>query len=242
MEELIERFKKLPQKQKIIITVVLSIIILIAFGLIYKAFYVEDVETLESENIEENVEEMQNKIEEERESKIGILENKKTVTVHVVGEVNSPGVYTLNEGSRIIDAINSAGGRTEEADLSKINLAYIIEDGIQIYIPSIRENKSSNEELRENSYIREDAGDDIISSTVTKENEGEGTGKEAKVNINTANLEKLQTLPGIGQSTAQKIIEYRQQNGKFKTEEDLKNVTGIGESKYENLKDKVTVK
>lgn len=240
MEEIVEKFKKLPQKKKIIIIAIFIIIILIAFYLIYKTFYIEDIELPENENINQSTEETKN---EERESKIGILENKKTVTIHIVGEVNSPGVYTLNEGARIIDAINAAEGYTEEADLSKINLAYIIDDGIQVYIPSIRENRNQAEESEE-SFIKGDAGKDIISDSITQEinKNKENIGNESKININTANLERLQMLPGIGLSTAQKIIEYREQNGKFKTTDDIKNVNGIGENKYEIIKEKITVK
>ncbi len=239
MEKILERINNLPQKQKITIAIFVCIVILIAFVFIYK-FYndgEEGVIGIEDNNIEAS----QNKeVEEsaERTSKIGILDSKKTITVHVVGEVNSPGVVTLNEGARIIDAINAAGGSTEEADLSKVNLAYVVDDGIQIYIPSIKDVTTVGEE-RQTSFIREDAGDDIINTNASNDDSKHQGGK---VNINTANAEKLQTLPGIGQSTAQKIVEYRTQNGKFKTEEDLKNVAGIGESKYNSLKDKITVK
>lgn len=237
MEKILERIKNLTQKQKIAIGVLTFIVIIIVFIVIFNFYGEGEAETI---GIESNNELYQSENNESSEitSKIGIVENKKTVIVHIVGEVNSPGVVTLNEGARIIDAINAAGGSTEEADLSKVNLAYIVEDGIQIYIPSIRDLTTVEKEKR-TSYIREDAGDDIINNNSSNENaENQG----GKVNINTANEEKLKSLPGIGESTAQKIIEYRNQNGKFKTEEDLKNVAGIGESKFNNLKDKITVK
>lgn len=235
MENVLERIKNLPQKQKIVIGILVCIAIIIALVFIYR-FYNDGEESvigIESNNI--NDVQSQEEISSEKTSKIGILDSKKTVTVHVVGEVNSPGVVTLNEGARINDAINAAGGRTEEADLSKVNLAYVVEDGIQIYIPSIRDVTT----VGENKFIREDAGDDVINTNASND---ESNRQGGKVNINIASVEKLQTLPGIGQSTAQKIVEYRTQNGKFKTEEDIKNVAGIGESKYNSLKDKITVK
>lgn len=168
-------------------------------------------------------------MQEQESEKIGIIDKKEKVVVHIIGEVNDPGVITLEEGSRIIDAINSAGGKTEEADLSKINLAYIVEDGTQIYIPRINEN------LNDVELISSEAGKQVVlDNSISEKSLG-------KVNINTANKEKLETLPGVGETTAQKIIEYRDINGKFKSIEEIKNVNGIGESKYNSLKDKIFV-
>lgn len=212
----------LTKKQKTILIIISISILSILFIYIFKNLN-------ESENSDEII--LNNDTNEtiESEEKIGILNTKAKVVVHVIGEVNNPGVVTLDEGSRIIDAINSAGGKTEEADLSKINLAYIIEDGTQIYIPRINENMNNVE------LISSDAGQEVIMSNLEAEE------VKTKVNINTANKEKLETLPGIGETTAQKIIEYREQNGKFKTIEDIQNVPGIGEAKYNSLKDKITV-
>ena len=241
LENLTNKIKNLNNKQKIIVLVVGFALIILVLLFLYKIFYVEDEELIFENNIQENlidVNQDTNEIEESKNSKIGIIENKKTVTVHVIGEVNSPGVVTLEEGSRIIDAINAAGGKTEDADLTKVNLAYVIEDGVQIYIPSIKETAKSSEDEQSIEYMTDGPGDGIIISSASQEKEDE---KQVIVNINTANLEKLQTLPGIGESTARKIIEYREQNGKFATIEDLKNVSGIGESKFNNIKDKITV-
>ncbi len=244
IENLLEKIRNLTNKQKIIVCIIIFLIIICGFVFLYKMFYVEDDEIIIQQNeTEESVNNEENNIEENiiqniKENKIGILNNKNTIVVHVVGEVNSPGVVTLNEGARIIDAINAAGGKTEDADLSKVNLAYIIEDGVQIYIPSITETaKIGESEQEEIKYIREDAGEGIILTTASEETNE----KQVKVNINTANLEKLQTLPGVGESTARKIIEYRENNGKFTNIEDIKNVSGIGESKYNSLKDNITI-
>jgi len=215
----------LSKKQKIIISIVIIIIFSLFLIYVYQNLYVDDSEIILSNNINDvtlNTNEIDVKEEKNNEEK---------VVVHVIGEVNNPGVVTLPEGSRIIDAINKAGGKTEEADLSKINLAFIVEDGTQIYIPRINEN------LNQINLISDDAGIGvIINDSNLEENK-----VEVKVNINTASKEKLETLPGIGETTAQKIIDYREANGKFKTIEDIKNVSGIGEAKYESLKDKITV-
>ena len=215
----------LSKKQKIFISIVIIIIFALVLIYVYQKLYEEDSEIILSNNINDvtlNTNEIGTKEEKNDEEK---------VVVHVIGEVNNPGVVTLKEGARIIDAINGAGGKTEEADLSKVNLAYVVEDGTQIYIPRINEN------LNQINLISDGAGIGvIINDSNLEENK-----VEVKVNINTANKEKLETLPGIGETTAQKIIDYRETNGKFKTIEDIKNVSGIGEAKYESLKDKITV-
>ena len=215
----------LTKKQKIIISIVIIILFTLVLIYVYQNLYVDDSEIILSNNIN-NVTENTNEIETIEEKN-----DEEIVVVHVIGEVNNPGVVTLPEGSRIIDAINMAGGKTEEADLSKINLAYIVEDGTQIYIPRINEN------LNQVNLISDGAGIGVI----INDSDVEENKVEVKVNINTANKEKLETLPGIGETTAQKIIDYRESNGKFKTIEDIKNVSGIGEAKYESLKDKITV-
>ena len=149
------------------------------------------------------------------------LENEETteeeneeITIHIIGEVKYPGIVILKSGQRIVDAIEAAGGETEEADLNKLNLAQLLNDGDKIYVPN------KNDEIDEYK---------------------DTTSQNTNVNLNTATLEELMTLPGIGESTAQKIIDYRKQNGKFKTIEDLKNVSGIGESKFDNIKEKIIV-
>ena len=220
----------LTKKQKIILAIIISIILLITFAYIYKNIYSVDES---SEIIINNDMQIENNLVQNEENQEDNLKEEEKVVVHVIGEVNNPGVVTLKEGARIIDAINKAGGKTEEADLSKINLAYVIEDGTQIYIPRINEN------LNEIELMTQDAGSSTIISN--SETDNEENSKEVKVNINTANKEKLETLPGIGETTAQKIIDYREANGKFNSIEDIKNVSGIGDAKFNSLKDKITV-
>ena len=164
------------------------------------------------------------------------------IVINVVGEVNNPGVVTLEEGSRIIDAINACGGKTDKADISEINLAYVLDDGIRLYIPSYSEMKDRKLEnsTKELDAIKENAGlSNTIQESVTFNNEKE---QSSKININSANIEELKKLPGVGDSVATAIIEYRNKNGKFKKIEDIKQVSGIGNSKFENIKNFIVAK
>ena len=164
--------------------------------------------------ISEDESKTENKIEEE------------IIKVYVTGEVKSPGVIELEGDSRIEDAITLAGGITEKANLSEVNLAYSLEDGQKLYIPSI-------DDKEEVEYLTTENGENIL------ETNKEGNGK---ININTASLEKLETLPGVGEALGKRIIEYREENGKFEKIEDLKNVSGIGDKKFESLEEYIVVK
>lgn len=216
-------------KKKILIGIIISIIAVIG-GIIYYFMQNSEEEYLkfEEEFTEDNIE-IPNSIANIVNT---VIEKKVQIVVHIAGQIKNPGVIALNEGARIIDAINAAGGTTEEADLSKVNLAYILEDAQRIYIPSI--NEKENE-----SYISNGSGQTSIVSA--KSNTGEKTSIE-KVNINTANETELQEIPGIGQSIASKIIAYRKENGKFDSIEDIKKVSGIGTSKYNSIKNYICVK
>ena len=153
------------------------------------------------------------------------VEELNLIKVHITGEVVNEGMIELKEGDRIDDAIKKAGGITDKADLSKVNLAYELLDGQKVYIPSINDNKEE--------YLFIDAGENVL------EDENVQNGK---ININTADSSLLQTINGVGESLAGKIIDYREKNGKFKNIEDLKNVSGVGDKKFEDLKDKIIVK
>lgn len=174
------------------------------------------------------------------------------IYVYVTGEVNNSGVVILNEGARITDAINAAGGTTANADISKINLVYILTDGVKLNIPSFND-------LKENpdfEYIILGSGEGSLNSENSSSLNGSysvgsdkisgGSGSENSssrqiVNINSASQTELELLPGIGPSLALKIIEYRNENGKFSKIEDIKNVKGIGDARFEDLKDFITV-
>ena len=218
--------EKLSHKQKILVVIGVSAILIIAFIFLYKYLYREENQ-VSSNDIN------QNELEQNVINQFELSKNKNNIMVHVIGEIKTPGVVSLDEGSRIIDAINECGGTTDNADLSKINLAFVLEDGVQIYIPRVNENNENP------ILIKEDAGEGIITETATQE---DSQTKQIKVNINTANEEKLKTLPGVGDSMAKKIVAYRNKNGKFNTLEDLKKVNGIGESKYNSLKEYITIK
>lgn len=154
-------------------------------------------------------------------------EEKNKIFLHITGEVNAPGIIEIDEGARLADVIEAAGGFTENADINKINLAYIVKDGQKINIPNVNY-------VDTNSYITENMGENIIIEDITSSSTN-------LVNINTATQTELETLTGIGPSTALKIIKYREENGKFKTIEEIKNVAGIGNSKFEAIKDEICV-
>lgn len=211
----------------------------------------------EVNDIDDNITE---DLEDSIEDGNSIVENKKEtfnkIHIYVTGEVNNPGVVILNEGSRIIDAINSAGGATDKADMEKINLVYILEDGMKVNIPS--ESDLKNNEKFEYIVVGSGEGDDIEVTNSSSSSEGssssensnsgssgsnasKGFNKYSVVNINTASQTELETLPGIGPSLALKIIEYRKQNGKFSSIGDIKNVSGIGDNKFEKIKSYIKV-
>lgn len=207
----------------------------------------EDKEKYQKENTEikgEIVDEIEEaEIQKGKDSNIETVESKsensknEKIYVYVTGEVNNPGVFVLPCGSRISDAIDYAGGVTQNADIMKVNLVYMLQDGIKVNIPSSKELKNNpNFE-----YITMSSGDEkndsnIKSSLSTSDSKNESAFKISNVNINTATQTELETLPGIGPSLALKIINYRKENGKFKSIEELKNVSGIGDNKYEEIK------
>ena len=214
--------EKLNIKQKIGLILAALLIVILAFIWLF-SIYGNDTSKNEIKKSQESNNEV--------EFKLGIKEKEnKTIMVDISGEIITPGVVKLPEGSRIIDAITAAGGKTEDADLSKVNLAYILDDGVQLYIPRY------NEKL-EKEIVQTEPGVGIIQEGINTTSK-----KDSKVNINTANKEKLATLPGIGEGTAEKIIEYRSKTGKFKAIDEIKKIPGIGESKFKSLKDKITIK
>lgn len=145
--------------------------------------------------------------------------NSNNIGVYVTGEIVNPGVYYLNEGSRLYQLIDIAGGLSDMADINKLNLAQSLKDSDKIDIPK-KENKSEEE--------------------ISNNNERELDLDNNKVNINVATKEELMGLSGIGASTADKIIKYREKNT-FTYIEDIMDVPGIGESKFNNIKDSISV-
>ena len=197
------------KNNKLILSVII-ILVLSAIG--YAIFYINEEKN--EINFEQQIETVD--IIEELE----IIEKSK-IYIDVSGEVVNPGLYELDEGSRINDAINIAGGVTEKACLDNVNLAYILSDGIKITIPK----KSKNITYINTPVIFTGASND----------------GEQLININTATVEELCKLDGIGESTAKKIITFRNQKGGFKSKEELKNVAGIGEAKFNSIKNDITI-
>lgn len=148
--------------------------------------------------------------------------------VHIAGAVENECIVSIEDGARIADVIEMAGGLTDEADIRNVNLAYKVEDGQKIYIP--RKDEDITEIILDGNEVYE------IGNMKSK-NDGE----LGIVNINTASQTELETLSGIGPTTALKIIKYREENGKFQNIEDIKNVPGIGESKFEAIKENIKV-
>lgn len=144
---------------------------------------------------------------------------KTMIMVDIGGEVVNPMVVELEEGSRVEDAINAAGGVTVNADLTEINRADFLEDGDKILIPS---------------KVQEGTTTDVGSK-----GGGYSLYSDSRININTAGSEELQMLDGVGPATAQKIIDYREANGSFKNIEDIKNVSGIGDKTFDKFKDDI---
>lgn len=162
---------------------------------------------------------------------------KNLIYVYVAGEVNNPSVVELEEGQRVADAIEKAGGLTDSGEIKNINLAYKLQDGEKLYIPSLDEVMESEEENTNIDYITSGIND----GENQKNNNSESNIDNGLVNINTATQTELETLDGIGPSTAKKIIDYREENGKFNSIEEIQNVSGIGDAKYEAIKNDICV-
>lgn len=161
-------------------------------------------------------------------SKVETSLNDK-VTIYISGEVKNPGVVELKYDARLADGVDLCGGLTEDANLNGINLAMKIKDEGHYIIPKVGE-ETKDTVVNDNEYRNEN-------NTL---NEPESN-NDNKININTADLSELDSLPGFGQVTAQKIIEYRQEHTKFNSIEELMNIKGIGEKKFNNVKDYIYV-
>lgn len=147
--------------------------------------------------------------------------------VDIKGEVLRPGVYEFSCESRMQEVIKKAGGFTEEADQTKINLAQKISDQMQIIVPNLYSKQ-------ENGVIEENSGKATLSNTNSSQS------KQGTVNINTATLEELQTIKGIGKKKAEAILQYRKEHGPFRTKDDLLQVKGIGKKALEAIESQVT--
>ena len=149
---------------------------------------------------------------------------EKKIYVHIDGAILNPGIKEISEGTRLFELIELSGGELEDADLSRLNLSSILKDEQKIVIPYKVE-----EVIQETNNI------------VSKSNVSSNNNSIFPININYANLSELQNLNGIGPAMATKIINYRDENGLFNSIEDIKNVSGIGEAKFNKIKDDITI-
>lgn len=161
----------------------------------------------------------------------------REVCVYICGEVLAPGVYHLAPASRVCDAVEAAGGFSDDAGQEYWNLAAMLSDGQMIYIPT-KEEAAQYQEMGFGIFGGMD-GDSGSSSGADQG--GSKTGDTTRIDLNQAELSQLMTLPGIGEAKAQSIIDYREQNGKFKSIEDVMKVDGIKDGLFQKIKDKITV-
>ncbi|MBR6949247.1 MAG: helix-hairpin-helix domain-containing protein [Bacilli bacterium] len=212
--------------------IILGIIILTILGV--SSFFV-------IRNVMSNKKEKKDEVIVEKSLEKKEVETKKQLQVDIKGEIINPGIYELDNDSRVIDVINKAGGLTENANTSVINLSKKITDEMVIIIYSNEEvnDFKTTKEIEEqviDKCIQKDENS-LINDACIENDKNEVTGK---ININTASLEELMKLPGVGESKAKSIIEYRETKSKFNTIEDIKNVNGIGDNLFAQIKENIT--
>lgn len=220
----ITNIRKLDKDYIVIGIIIIAVIVFIVLNIGKVTEF--NKEEKENTTINASIEESKKDIEEKenKENKEEPKEMGTGIFVHIDGWIQNPGVYEIKENDRVNTIIEKAGGLKEGASIKSINLAARLSDGDKIYIPNREEEKQ-------------------IETTEVK---GNNTGtvkitKNSKININKASISELKQITGIGESTANKIIDYRENVGKFKKIEDIKEVKGIGDSKYESIKDKITI-
>ena len=207
----------LSNQEKIVI-IVLLILIIVGVGIVLS----------KSINREDNF--IVNRASDISENNPVIQKEVPPLIIHITGAVKNPGVYQLKSTDRIVDAVKIAGGETEEANLDLINLAALLKDGQKIIVPSKIYNENG-EEINKN----------IDNNTGVMYSSSSSGSISGKININTANATMLQALPGIGPVLSERIVEYRNQNGFFGVIDDIKDVSGIAEKKFEGIKDLICV-
>ncbi len=232
-----ERFKEFIEEKKIIVLGGLFLLIFVIQGFMFCYFYFED--DVVDEPLKDDVILKDN---EDKNDEEVILETK-FFYVDVKGEVKKPGTYKLEEGKRVIDAIKSAGGLTKNADTSVNNLSLKIKDEMVIVIYSKDDVINFTKVKEKEALITENCNkksNDVRNDTCIQDNNSDDLKDSKLISINTASLEELMTVNGIGEAKAISIIEYREKNGLFKDISEIKNVSGIGEALYEKIKDYIT--
>ena len=239
-EKIITKIKKIDKDYVIIGVIVIAVIIFMIINL-GKIKEFENKDNDKITNVESSINIDNDKNEENKEQKD---DNRKEqivngggIFVHIDGYINNPGVYEIKENDRIKTLIDKAGGFKEGYSIKNINLAAKLSDGDKIYIPSVSEEKNSENNNNNININLSGKGQNVK----TDRNNVSIMKNNSKININTANISELKQITGIGESTANKIIDYRENVGKFKKIEDIKEVKGIGDAKYESLKNKITI-
>ena len=230
-------FKYRYRKQ---ITIVMITLLVIGSIITYWYFF----QNKKNENKKEKNILTEHKVHKKTKEKI-IEDENKEIMVDVKGEVVNSGIYTLKEGSRVIDAIQMAGGVTQNGDTSVLNLSKKLTDEMVIIVYSyyevrnLEKVKEVEQTVRENCVMGNNGvqNDACIENSISDSNDN----TSGKVSINTATLEELMTLSGIGEAKAKSIIEYRDQNGGFNSLDELKEVSGIGDSLFDKIKENITL-
>ena len=221
------------KSKKLIVSIFIILVVIVIFYLMYLS---KDNSVTAIDEVEEIDEEVVN-------------EEIKKIKVDIKGMVNNPGVYEVDDGSRVIDVINASGGLIEGADTSNINLSKKLKDENVIIIGSIKEPEKIIEYVYKECEFTKCNDACISSNEVVNYQESEISKSESfnedasnnLVSINSANLEALMSLPSIGESKAKSIIKYREENDGFKQIEDIMNVSGIGNKKKKKIKDFITL-
>lgn len=204
----------------VLLGAILIVIALVVFGTIWSLVTTAHEDPLSTNNDSGDIVVSQSENSEHTDTNEA---QSSTLFVHIAGSVNNPGLYELPQGSRVSDAVTAAGGMSKDANSSSVNLARQLTDGEQIIVSSTEDNQTASEN-----------GTSPSPNSVGGETQG-------KININTASAEELMNLDGVGEATADKIIAYRQEHGSFSSIEEIKEVSGIGEKKFEAMKDAITV-
>ncbi|WP_352417649.1 helix-hairpin-helix domain-containing protein [Clostridium tertium] len=222
-----KRIEKFMTKRNIVLIMLVFLCVITSFILygknkskVFKDEYMKNI-FVEEEAPDDNSVEVNAEPIKEVKGENQLTKGTKMIVVEIKGEVVNPDVYEISEGSIIRDLITKAGGLTNEANIGKINRADKLRDNQLIVIPNKNELSNANTNIN-----------------VSKEG---NTAEDGIININTASLEELQKINGVGEVKAKSIINYREKNGGFKSIDEMKNIEGIGDKTFEKMKDQITV-
>lgn len=222
-----KRIEKFMTKRNIVLIMLVLLCVITSFILygknkskVFKDEYMKNI-FVEEEAPDDNSVEVNAEPIKEVKGENQLTKGTKMIVVEIKGEVANPDVYEISEGSIIRDLITKAGGLTNEANIGKINRADKLRDNQLIVIPNKNELSNANTNIN-----------------VSKEG---NTAEDGIININTASLEELQKINGVGEVKAKSIINYREKNGGFKSIDEMKNIEGIGDKTFEKMKDQITV-